>query len=218
MTPFKNYSRNIPWTNRIRRGSLYVAVAAMMGMQMSCGDSGSNSSSENDWEQVTVKEPTKGVVTTLEETASGEYQILNEQVVAAKDSSRVVIKHLDGKTETLTVAQAKGLVHPTDTVPRPNQNPPNNVVVVHHGSGLGHVLWWGAMGYMMGRSFGSPVQPYIYRDDRSRFHNGATFGGYSSGTRAAEEISRTSVSRTEMRPVSGRSGFFRGSRGSSGKG
>lgn len=194
MTPFKNYSSNPSWKNRIRKGSLYVAVAAMLGTQMSCGnDNGS------DWEEVTVVEPTKGVVTTLEETESGQFAIVDEQTVANKDSSRVIIKRLDGSVENLSLAQARGLVQPQDTTLH------NTGVNQRHGGGMGHVLWWGAMGYMMGRNFGSPVQSNVYRN-----------GVANMGT--VDALRSTAVSRTVMRPVSGRSGFFRGSGRSSGAG
>lgn len=207
MTPFKNFSQTPPvttnWKNRARRGSLYVAVAAMLSVHMGCGGCSDNG---QDWEEVTVQEPTKGVVTTIEETQTGEFSIVNEEVVPSKDSSRVIIKRLDGSTETLNLEQAKGLVQGIDTVRVAEQNQQYR----SHSHGLGHIVWWGAMGYMMGRSFGSPVPSYIYRDDRrgSGYYGG---GAYRAGTTAASELQRTSVSRTTMRPVSGRSGFFGGS-------
>lgn len=200
MTPFKNYSQHSSWKNRIKRGGLYVAVAAMLGAQASCGDGGS------DWEQVTVYETTKGVVTTLEETEAGKFIIAEEAVVNSKDSSRVIIKHLDGKVETLTLEQARGLVQNQDTVATTT-----TVVQGHRGGGLGSVLWWGSMGYMMGRSFNSPIRANYYREDDERRRFGSGYhGGYSSGSYASQELRRTAVTRTEMRPVSGRSGFFRG--------
>jgi hypothetical protein len=174
-----------------------------MGFQTNCG-SHSDQGSGSDWEQVTVKEATKGVITTVEETSGGQFTILHERVVQSRDSSRVVVKHLDGRVDTLTMAQAKGLVQPQDTIIR------TNTVTTNRGGGLGHIIWWGAMGYMIGRNFGSPVPNYIYRDDdrRQRTSGFTTGTGFMSGTRAAEELNRTSTTRTEMRPVSGRSGFF----------
>lgn len=192
MTPFKNYGSNPSWKNRIRKGSLYVAVAAMLGTQMSCGSDNNGS----DWEEVTVVEPTQGVVTTLEETQSGEFVIADEQTVPHKDSSRVIIKRLDGTVENLTLAQARGLVQPQDTTAQHTNS--HTSVVHHHGGGMGHVLWWGAMGYMMGRSFGSPVQSNVYR-------NGV------ANTSTMNSLRSTAVSRSVMRPVSGKSGFFKGS-------
>jgi hypothetical protein len=203
MTPFKNYGKNPSgWKNRIRRGGLYVAVAAMIGGLPAC-----SSDNGGDWEQVTTYQVTKGVVTVIEETEDGKFSIVDEQVVEGKDASRVVIKRLNGAVDTLTLDQARGMVQASDTTTTQNHSTYRN-----HSSGLGHVIWWGAMGYMMGRSFGSPVQSGIYR--------GGTTGGtaFRSGSFAAGELQRTAVARTEMRPVKSRSGFFKSSRsGSSGR-
>lgn len=205
MTPFKNFSTDSTWRRRIKRGSIYVAVALMLGGQAGCG-----SNNGEDWEEVTTYEATKGVITTLEETEAGQFSIVDEQVTGSKDSSRVIIKRLDGSTETLTLDQARRFVQPQDTLAQV-QPPPGQQHYHHHG--MGHVLWWGAMGYMMGRSFNSPVQPYVYRDQARA--GGST--GYTSDSRVGQELRRTAVSRTSMRPVSGRSGFFGGSgRGRSG--
>ncbi len=217
MTPFKNFTHHttppVSWKNRARRGSLFLAVAAMLSVHTGCG----NNDSGQDWEEVTVQEPTKGVVTTIEETEAGKFSITEERVVSSKDSSRVIVKRLDGTAETLTLDQARNLVQPQDTAGTHQSS--HNTAYRHHSSGLGGVLWWGAMGYMMGRSFNSPVNPGIYRDDRrSGFSGGGSSGGgyaggaaYRTGTSAASELQRTSVSRTMRQPVSGRSGFFGGS-------
>lgn len=217
MTPFKNFTHPatppVSWKSRARRGSLFIAVAALLSVHTGCG----NSDSGQDWEEVTVQEPTKGVVTTIEETEAGKFAITDERVVSSKDSSRVIVKRLDGTAETLTIDQARSLVQPQDTAGTHQSS--HNTAYRHHSSGLGGVLWWGAMGYMMGRSFNSPVNPGIYRDDRrSGFSGGSSGGGayaggaaYRAGTSAASELQRTSVSRTMRQPVSGKSGFFGGS-------
>lgn len=193
MTPFKNNGKYPSWKHRVRRGGLYVAVAALLAANAGCGDSGNGS----DWEEVTVQEPTKGVVTTLEETEPGKFSIVDEAIVESKNASRVIIKRLNGATDTLTLAQAQSLVQPQDTVSGHAYRPTH---------GMGSVLWWGAMGYMMGRSFGSPAYSGYY----SR--------GYS-GAYVSSELQRTAVSRTVMRPVNGKSGFFKGSsRGRTGGG
>ena len=191
MTPFKNFSKNTHWPRRLRRGTIYVAVAVLLGTQSSC-----SSDNGNDWETVTTYEVTKGVVTTLEETTPGQFLITDEQVVGQRDSSRVIIKRLDGTTEVLTLAQARGLVAAQDTVLPTTEN--------YHQHGLGRALWWGAMGYMMGRNLNTPVHPFLYRDDR---RSGAS--GFYAGNRTSEELRRTAISRTELRPIKGRSGFFR---------
>lgn len=152
----------------------------------------------SDWEEVTVQEPTKGVITTIEETEAGKFTVVDEQVAPTRNDSRVVIRRMSGSTDTLTLAQAKGMVGTQDTARQ------NQVVQRHHGGfGLGHILWWSAMGHMMGRGFGSAGQSYVYRD-------AGTMG------KTANELQRTSVSRTVKVPASGRSGFFKGPRNSSG--
>jgi hypothetical protein len=184
---------------------LYLAVAAMIGSQMACG-----SSDDTDWEEVTVQEPSKGVVTMIRENADGSFVIEDEQVVASKADSRIIVNRLNGDIDTMTVEQARSLVQATDTLP------PQTTVTqhhYHHGSGLGNVIWWGAMGYMMGRSLSTPVQSYVYRQDEDRKNGGGSSfarGGYYAGNRAASELKQTAVNRTQMRPVKGRSGFFRG--------
>jgi hypothetical protein len=185
MAPFKNFSKNPSWHNRLRRGSMYVAVAVMLA---SC-----SSDNGGDWEQVTVTEPTKGVITTLEETSADQFVIVDEQVVENKNDSRIIVKRLSGAVDTLNLDQAKKLVQPSDTVRVQTAN--NH----HHHHGMGNVLWWGAMGYLMGRNFGTPSQSYVYQQ-----------GAYSRST-AGAQLQQTAVKRTEMRPVKGRSGFFRNS-------
>lgn len=184
MTPFKNFSKNTSWKHRVRRGGIYVAVAAMLAANTGCGDSGNGS----DWEEVTVQEPSKGVVTTLEETAPGQFSIVDEAIAETRDASRVIIKRLNGTIDTLTLAQAQSMVQPQDTVS-------NHTYRSSHG--IGNAIWWGAMGYMMGRSFGSPS------------YNGYYSPGFTNRG-VTPELQRTAVSRTVMRPVSGKSGFFKG--------
>lgn len=193
MTPYRNFSRNNTWQKRIRRGALFVAVSTLLvAPGCSSDDNGS------DWEEVTVQEPTKGVITTIEETEPGKFTVVDEQVAPTRQDSRVIIRHLSGSIDTLTLDQAKGMVGTQDTA--------RDTRVVHHhhgGFGLGHILWWSAMGHMMGRGFGSPSQSYVYRDARM-------MGNTSS------ELRRTAVSRTVKMPAKGRSGFFKGIRSSSG--
>jgi hypothetical protein len=190
MTPFRNFSTNATWTRRLRRGGLYVAVATLLGTHAaSCGGG-----DKTEWEEVTTYEVTKGVVTTIEETEAGKFAIVDERVVDGKDSSRVIIKRLSGTIDTMTLDQARGLVGAQDTVYQ---------TVNRHGShGLGGILWWGAMGYMMGRSFGSPSPSNIYRNNMP--------------SPVGSQLRQTAIPRTQLRPVSGKSGFFsRGARGGS---
>jgi hypothetical protein len=202
MTPVKK-SVGSGWKKRIRQGGLFIAVAAMLSPAAGCGGG-------DEWEEVSVQEPTKGIVTTLEEQSNGEYSVVEEQVVGTRDSSRVIVRKLDGTQQELTLDQARTLVNPSDTTSN------HTVYHHHHSSGMGRAIWWGAMGYMMGRNLSTPVQPYVYRDNNVS-NNGFTSRGYARGASISDELTRSSVTRTQMRPARARTGFFgRGGRSSSG--
>jgi hypothetical protein len=193
MTPYKNFSKETTWQNRIRRGGLYVAVSVALAAQIGC-----NSDNGTDWEQVTVYQPTKGVITTIEESANGAFEIIDEQMVETTAQSRVIIRKLNGNTDTLTLAQAKGMVQAQDTL---GGNNAQSHVYHPNNHGIGRSLWWGTMGYLMGRNFSSPVQPAYYRNGNSSFMGGRNL---------AQELKSSSVPRTMMRPTNGRTGFFSG--------
>lgn len=200
MTPYKNYSQSANWSTRIQKGSFYIAVAALLSASAGC-----SSNNGSDWEQVQVTEATKGVITTVEENKDGSFEIVDEKVVDNKNASRIIVKRIDGRVDSLTVDQAKLMVQAQDTVAPQHRN--TNTHHYHHGGGLGSVIWWGAMGYMMGRSWGSPTQSYFYRPGTA---------AYQGNSPAAQALRSTAITRTEMRPVKGRSGFFSGSRRSTG--
>jgi hypothetical protein len=211
MTPFKNFSNRTTFQNRIRRGSLYVAVSALLAAQISCG-----SDNGTDWEQVTTYHPTKGVITVIEETPSGSFEIVDEKVVESLSMSRVVIRNQNGQQDTLTLDQAKGLVQSQDTMTTFNTTNHSNNVGYHPHNSIGSVLWGGAIGYMMGRSFSSPTQSRFYRpEERLDERNG---GSYNRSSNITQELRNTATPRTTMRPVNGRSGFFGGGSRSSSRG
>lgn len=214
------------WQVRARKGGIYLAVvASLAGTQMACG----GGSSEPEWETVTEQVPSKGVIQTIEEISDGKYAIIDEQTISNPADSRIIIKRLNGTVDSMTLDAAKSLVTAQDTV---IERVTNN----HYhsgGMGLGSVIWWGAMGYMMGRSFSTPVQPSVYRqypnttrqEERRDYRpttsgsssSGGTYNGYANGSKAADEIRSTSSTRSVQRPVSGKSGYFgSSSRSSSG--
>jgi hypothetical protein len=223
MTPFKNFSNRTTFQNRIRRGSLYVAVSALLAAQISCG-----SDNGTDWEQVTTYHPTKGVITVIEETPSGSFEIVDEKVVESLSMSRVVIRKQNGQQDTLTLDQAKGLVQSQDTMTTFNTTNHSNSVGYHPHNSIGSVLWGGALGYMMGRSFSSPTQARFYRpEERRDERNGGSSssgggryygGGYNRSSNITQELRNTATPHTTMRPVNGRSGFFGGGSRSSSRG
>lgn len=188
MTPFRHFSTSKTYVHRIRRGGLYVAVAAMLAAHTQCGSRGNT---DMDWEEVTTYEVTQGVVTILEEVEPERFEITDERIVERSDASRVIIKRLNGQTDTLTLDQAKSLVTAQDTVRSEQADQ-------RRGHGMGGVLWWGAMGYMMGRNMNTAPTSGIYRSG-------------TSSTAAAQQLRQTAIPRTQMRPVSGKSGYFNNS-------
>ncbi|MBN8683783.1 MAG: hypothetical protein J0L99_14160 [Chitinophagales bacterium] len=197
MTPFRKDAPQYPhWKNRLKRGSLFVAVSALL-VAGGCGsDNGS------DWETVTVQEPTQGVITTISEKTDGSYEIIDEKVIPERKDSRVIVQRQSGKTDTMTLEAAKGLVSPQDTVATHTRT--STTINHHHHSSFGGVLWWGTMGYLMGRNMNTPSYNGIYR---SGFN--PTYGNSS-------QLRQTAISRTVQQPARSKSGFFRSFRGSSG--
>lgn len=106
------------WRCFAKTGALFATIAGFLLLQ-SCGGKARNP--EDDMETVeivdtiSVQEPTKGLITTVKEVQPKQFAIENEEVIDNKDSSRVIVKYLDGRTERLTVAQAKALVAPQDS-------------------------------------------------------------------------------------------------------
>ena len=130
MTPYKNFSLDSTWKSRLRRGALFIAVSAMLTAPTGCGSDNNGS----DWEEVTVEEPTKGVITTVEETEGGQFTVVDEQVVASRNESRVIVRHLNGTIDTMDLTQAKGFVGAQDTVRQ------NTAMAMHDGEiGRAHV-------------------------------------------------------------------------------
>lgn len=111
----------------------------------------SSSEPEQQWETVTVQKPTQGVVSTLQEMPDGKFELLEEKIVSNADSSLVIIKKLDGTTQTLTLPEVKGMLAATDTMPNQQINHRTH----YGGYGMGSLLWNTAMGFMIGRSFSS---------------------------------------------------------------
>lgn len=193
MTPARHFSKNPKFNDRLRQGGLYVAVAALLATHTQCTNSGGG----GDWEAVTTYEVTKGVQTTLEEIEPDKFEVVDEQLLEGKSASSVIIKRLSGQVDTLGLAEAQSLVTSQDTVSTNSTTHTNTHY--RHGYGIGPVLYWSAFGHMMGRSFNTPTPYNVYRNN----------GLASSGV--TDQLRSTSLSRTEMRPVRGRTGFFGGS-------
>jgi hypothetical protein len=135
---------------------------------------------------------TRGVQSHVTEVEEGVFKITDEQVVAPEDS-RAFIYYLDGRTDTLTVDQARQIATvqaDTTVAPLDNQNPQQH----YRGGGLGNVLYWGALGYMIGRPGGMAPHAGFYANPAAH-------------TRAQQTSSALAASRTTV-PVNSRTGFF----------
>jgi hypothetical protein len=103
------------WRNFAKAGALFATLSGLMLLGTSCGGG-------DEYEQVEVidtivnEELTKGLITTVKEVKPGQFAVEDEQVVETKDSSRILVKYLDGKTESLTIDEAKARVQPQDSL------------------------------------------------------------------------------------------------------
>lgn len=173
--------------------TLSLGLLTGAGFMQSCN----NQSSEQEEYEVAF---TKGMQTQITETEKGVFKITDEQVVG-EGESRAIVKFLNGKTDTLTIDQAKRIVDAEGN----NQNWENENSQVqaggYHGGGLSSALMYGALGYYMGRSMNSRPNPGFY----------ASPDVYS---RAQQHTSVVQNSRV-TRPVNASKGYFRSSSGSS---
>ncbi len=142
---------------------------------------------------------TRGVQTHVTEVEEGVFKITDEQVVAPEDS-RAFVYYLDGRKDTLTIEQARQIATiqaDTTAAPLDNQNPQHH----YRGGGLGNVLYWGALGYMLGRSPGMAPHAGFYANPTAH-------------ARAQQTTSALAASRTTV-PVNSRTGYFGRSAGRS---
>jgi hypothetical protein len=168
-------------------GSLSLVLLGSSLLMQSCSEQ----------QQETVY--TKGIKTYITEIDSGVFKITDEEVVP-EGQSMAYVKYLNGNTDTLTLEQAKKIaVMEADTTGKTLQEPTQNQTH-YRSSGLGNVLWWGGLGYMMGRSHS--MAPY------SGFY--ASPGAYNKAQQSSSSVAASRVTR----PVNSRTGFFNSSRSS----
>lgn len=144
---------------------------------------------------------TKGVQTYITEIDNDVFKITDE-VVVPEGQSMAFVKYLDGRNDTLTIEEAKRIVElQADTTGQSLQAQEQGQQSHYRSSGLGNVLWWGGLGYMMGRSHGIGSYPGFY----------ANPSVYNKAQQSSSSLAASRVSR----PVNSRTGFFSNSRGSS---
>lgn len=136
---------------------------------------------------------TQGVLTSIKEVDWGEFKITDEKVVG-EGESRAIVTYLDGRVDTLTVAEAKRIVdQPIDSTRTANQDRTTR----SHGyyPGLHSALLYGSLGYMLGRGNNQPTAPGVYANPEV----------YSRAQRNTAIVKNARVTR----PVGTSRGFFR---------
>ncbi|MFN4086078.1 MAG: hypothetical protein ACK4LB_09070 [Spirosomataceae bacterium] len=201
--------------------TLFGTAASVLAGVMTTGCQTSDQNDGVSYEEVQIQEATKGVITKLKEVEPNQYTIVEELMTETKDSAQVWIEKLDGSLQKLSLAEAQQLVSAEDQ--------DSTQVAQRYGQnngfgGLGSVLWWSGIGYLMGRSMSGGGFMGFYRrpeQNRSGYTGGFSGGGaYYRSAQAPDQVRQglyqSSTTRTVSRPIaSGRSGFFRSSSRSS---
>ena len=221
----KPYFRLGDW----RRNVLLVAAAASLGVGLpACSSNSESENTSDNWSSGNGESYSEGVITEMTEVKPGEWKITAERP-AGKEQVAAVLKHFDGKVDTL---QGQALQKQMQDYSR--VNPENRA----GGTGMMDILMWGGIGYMAGRflthNVGAYANPGLIQQnnswrsrvaqerDQGRGFFGRGFAGNrnspTSGIRPSSSVVRTTgfgrSSSVRSTAPSGRSSGF-GSRASS---
>jgi hypothetical protein len=150
---------------------------------------------------------TTGIATYISEMEDGEFKITDEKLVSP-ENSKAYVTYLDGRVETLSMEEVKNLVakdtlNNTHNWTSGNETEPSSDTHAnqnhYHRSGLGTILWYSALGSMMGRTMAP--QPGFYA-------NPTTY-------QKSQQVSQSYRTSTVQKPVGGRKGFFNRTSGTS---
>lgn len=169
----------------LRRNLISAALILNVGILAGCTSSESDGATI---EYETIEVPSQGVVTSIEETANGEFLISDETVIDNPDSSKAVISYLDGTKDVIPASEMDS----SSTRRR------------RGGSMLHSILMFSMMRNFMGGGMSSGFQP-----NASAYKNE---GAYNKSAGLNNQIQQSTTSRTVARPRVSRSGF--GSSGS----
>lgn len=185
MTPKRNYSKFPKVKKALVKGTFLLTISGLVALHTGCG---TGASMEDEWETVTTKEPTGGMVTTVEETKAGEFKIVDEQAVAKKEDSRIIAQYMDGTTDTMTLDQAKLLAGEEKSG--------------HRRSGISSVLMYGMMGYWMGKRMSQPI-------NQSAYKNQQTYNRVNNDVNS--KVQRTAQTKTTRVPRNSKTGYGKSS-------
>ncbi len=193
MTPNRQFTK---WNLRKLRkatikGALFISLASVIIAHTGCSSNDINNQVQH--EVLTKQEFTKGVITTLEEITKGDFAIADEQVVPTKADSRVIVKYLDGKIDTMNMAQAQKIA---------NADPSNKLAINDKANrGIGGAIWSGVIGYYIGRRLSSSLNPNAYKNED-------TYRRISRTTNSQARSSRRTVSATNSNTRSSKPSSF----------
>lgn len=201
------------------RGALFLTLS---GLMVGCGSSDSTPvNKQDDWGDsktkttaVAKQDFTKGVITTVEEVKKGEFKIVDEQTVPKKEESQTIVKYFDGKVDTLNALEIKSIAEKEKEASYSGSN-----------SSLGNVMWWGLMGYMVGRSFNSRPNPGVYNNQKTYQRVNTTTNTSLMNSRRtvtpswgnnAQKKAPGAAPATTSKPANAKKGFFNSGAKSSG--
>jgi len=189
-----------------------LTVALLNGSMLlqSCGDSGDSDDNYGQEEKPFKGSPVKTYIT---EVKPDEFKITDEIRVNRDAEAGAIVRYIDGRRDTLTVAQAQNLVK-TDSTTRDYYNNPNHYHSYHHRSSLSNALLWGGMGYMLGRNNSSQ----FYNEGRERQYSSGAYANSTVYSRSSGIHNGYYSHRKSMasRPSGSKRGFFSSSRSSGG--
>lgn len=195
MTPFRNFSKRP--VQSLKKGLVLTTIAGTL-LFTSCG-------SNVEYVEEEVVEMTKGVVTTVEEVSPDEFKIIDEQVIEDKDASMVIANYIDGETDTMSLAEVQGdwsggsgSFDSNGEATSPTANTTSQDTTRHYRrrSGIGSIIMYGYIGYMMGRT--TRPNPAAYR-------NANTYNRVANTT--GNTLNNTATRKTVSKPATGKSGY-----------
>lgn len=137
------------------------------------------SSSEQDYVEETIEEPTQGIHLELQETEKDLFKITDEEILQNRADSKIIATFLDSSVDTFTLDEVK-LMEAND--PRRSM--------------IRTVAYAGMFGYMMGRPMGSGVNRSAYASDNA--YN-------KSNTAGRSQLKSTARKTTVKRPTTSKS-------------
>jgi len=182
------------WRNFAKTASLFTTVGVLLTLQTSCG--GEEYETVAVVDTIKTTELTQGVITVVKEIAPNQYEIQEEKTVPNKADTRVIVKKMDGKIDTLTTEQVKAIVTSKDslaardtalhTVSQDTSKKSSTTRVYQSGYSptthtLGYVLMGGMMGYFIGKSLAMPPNPNVYRYPQQQYMNNQPYSSSGGG-------------------------------------